>query len=337
MKFGVNDVCLAHDPGDRHPENPDRIRAIKRGLQRRHDVEYVTGDPATEADVTAVHDAAYVAKIREFCEAGGGSWDPDTVAVPETWPAALASAGLAIWVADRALADDDGRKTPFSLGRPPGHHAVADDAMGFCFLNNAAVASQHAIDGGEAARVAVFDWDVHHGNGTQDIFYDRGDVFYGSIHERGLYPGTGEVEETGVGDGVGTTMNAPLSPGAGDADYLLVLEAAFEPAIEAFDPDLLLVSAGFDAHRHDPISRMHVSTDGYGVLTTRLRDLTDRCDAALGFVLEGGYSLDSLADGVGMVHEVFDGLRPTDPDGEPAESTVEIVDDLRARYGLGSK
>ncbi|QLC33631.1 histone deacetylase [Halarchaeum sp. CBA1220] len=340
MKFGVNDVCLEHDPGERHPENPDRIRAIKRGLQKRHGVEYVTGDPASEDDARAVHEDEYVAEIRDFCADGGGSWDPDTVAVEATWRAALASAGLSMWAADAALDGADGRSTPFALGRPPGHHAVADDAMGFCFVNNAAVASQHALDSYDAVeRVAIFDWDVHHGNGTQDIFYERGDVFYASIHEAGLYPGTGDIEEVGEGDGEGSTLNAPLPAGAGDVDYCHVLDDVLSPAIEAFDPDLLLVSAGFDAHRHDPISRMHVSTDGYGTLTTRVRDLAAACDAGLGFVLEGGYSLDTLSEGVGMVHEVFDGFEPEGPDedAEPSEDVREVVAELRDRHGLGSK
>ena len=337
MRFGVNDVCAEHDPGDRHPENPDRIRAIKRALQKRHGIEYVTADPADADDARAVHDADYVDEIREFCADGGGSWDPDTVAVEATWRAALASAGLAMWTADAALDGDGGRTTPFSLGRPPGHHAVEDDAMGFCFLNNAAVASQYALDTHDVERVVVFDWDVHHGNGTQDIFYDRGDVFYGSIHEDGLYPGTGDIEETGTGDGAGATMNAPLPAGADDADYCLLFDEAFAPAIESFDPDLFLVSAGFDAHRHDPISRMHVSTDGYGVLTTRVRDLAERCDAALSFVLEGGYSLDTLSEGVGMVHEVFDGLVPEGPDTDPSDEAADVLDDVRDAHGLGSK
>jgi len=339
MRFGVNDVCLEHDPGDRHPENADRIRAIRRGLQKRHGVEYVEADPATVADATAVHDADYIERIQEFCEDGGGSWDPDTLAVEATWDAALASAGLATWAADSALDGDDGRQTPFSLGRPPGHHAVVDDAMGFCFLNNAAVAAQHVLDERDVERVAIFDWDVHHGNGTQDIFYERGDVFYASIHEDGLYPGTGDIEETGEGDGAGATMNAPLPAGAGDPEYRLLFEDAIAPAVEAFDPDLFLVSAGFDAHRHDPISRMHVSTDGYGMLTDLVRDLSGRCGAALGFVLEGGYSLDTLSDGVGMVHEVFDGLEPADTTGgeEPMTGASAVLEELRAAHGLGSK
>ena len=335
MRFGYTDVCLDHDTGERHPENPDRLRAIREGLKRKHGVEYVDADPASEAAIEAVHDDGYVAEIRDFCESGGGNWDPDTVASEGTWEAALAAAGLAQWAAEEALVGADGREAPFALGRPPGHHAVPDDAMGFCFVNNAAVAAQSVLNSDDADRVAIFDWDVHHGNGTQDVFYDRGDVFYASIHEAGLYPGTGDLEETGEGDGEGTTMNAPLGAGAGDADYLAVIDDALRPAVERFDPDLLLVSAGFDAHRHDPISRMRVSTEGYALMADRMRTLADDSEAGLGFVLEGGYGLDTLSEGVAIVHETFDGRPPIDADGEVDDETEDRVETLRESFDLG--
>ena len=337
MRFGYREICLEHDTGERHPESPDRLRAIREGLKRRHGVEYVHPESADPEAVEAVHDDDYVAEVEEFCADGGGSWDLDTVACPETWEAALASAGIAQWAAREALSGADGRETPFALGRPPGHHAVADDAMGFCFFNNAAVAAQTALDAGEADRVAVFDWDVHHGNGTQDLFYDRSDVFYASVHEKGLYPGTGEIEATGEGDGEGATLNVPFSAGCGDAEYLLAVEEAFAPLLARFDPDLLLVSAGFDAHRHDPISRMRLSTEGYALLTDRLRAAAERTGAPLAFVLEGGYGLDTLAEGVATVHETFDGRRPIENDEEPNDSAQELIGDVRAAHGLGSK
>ncbi|MFB6079540.1 MAG: histone deacetylase family protein [Haloferacaceae archaeon] len=325
MRFGYSETCLAHDPGDRHPESPARLRAIRQVLAKRHGVEYVEADPASEEVVTAVHRPDYVDEIRAFCEDGGGKWGRDTVACERTWDAALAAAGQARWAAERALDGDDGRETPFAIGRPPGHHAVADDAMGFCFLNHAAVATRCVLDEGAADRVAIFDWDVHHGNGTQDIFYDDPDVCYASIHENGLYPGTGEVEETGTDAAAGTTLNVPLAAGAGDPDYLLAVDELLVPLFDRFDPDLVLVSAGFDAHRHDPISRMRLSTEGYALLTDRLRSLAGRSDAGLGFVLEGGYGLETLSESVAMVHETFDGRKPVPADGDPTDRTTDIV------------
>ncbi len=332
MRFGYRETCLEHETGPRHPESPDRLRAIKRALSDHNDVRYVEADSATRERVLAVHDQSYVDELQSFCESGGGNWDADTVVVEKTCDAALASAGLAEWAARRALAGDDGRDTPFSLGRPPGHHAVADDAMGFCFFNNAAVAAQSAIDSGKADRVAIIDWDVHHGNGIHDIFYDRGDVFYASIHEDGLYPGTGHASETGRGEGEGATLNVAFPPGTTHSAYLAAFERAIGPAILDADPDLILVSAGFDAHEHDPISRMRVSTEGYGLLTERVRDLADDADAALGFVLEGGYGLDTLSDSISMVHEVFDGYRPVRDDDDPSGTALDVIEDVRAQF-----
>ena len=333
MRYGYSETCLAHDTGARHPESPDRLRAIRQALSRRHGVEYVDADPATRAEAVAVHDEAYVDQVREFCENGGGEWDQDTFACEATWDAALAAAGQARWAALRALDGDEGRDTPFALGRPPGHHAVVDDAMGFCFLNNAAIAAESALQD-DADRVAIFDWDVHHGNGTQDAFYDREDVFYASIHEEGLFPGTGDVHETGTGDGEGTTLNVPLEAGHGNTDYLLLLNRVISPAIERFDPDLLLISAGFDAHRHDPISRMRLSSEGYALMTDRVRALARDTDAALAFVLEGGYGLDTLSQGVAMVHETFDGRPPAEVDADRTDGIEGLVSQLRVRHAL---
>ncbi len=331
MRFGFREVCLEHATGPRHPESPDRIRAIRETLAECHGVEYDPGSPAEPAAIRAVHDDAYVDEVETFCADGGGNWDADTVATEATWAAALASAGLAVWAAENALAGADGRHAPFSLGRPPGHHAVANDAGGFCFFNNVAVAAQAVIDAGRADRVAIFDWDVHHGNGTQDIFYDRGDVFYASIHEDGLYPGTGDVDETGTGPGTGTTLNVSFPPGTGDAGYLAAVEEAIGPVVRGFDPDLLLISAGFDAHEHDPISRMRVSTEGFGRLAQAVRALATETDAGLGFVLEGGYGLDTLSASIRTVHEVFEGYEPVDGDDDVGEGARRVLDAVAAR------
>jgi len=336
MQFGYSDRCLDHDTGPRHPESPDRMRAIREALKNRHGVSYVDADRADPATVELAHDTDYVEEVRAFCADGGGDWDPDTVACPETYEVALQSVGLAVWAAEAAVDGASGRNTPFALGRPPGHHAESDEAMGFCFFNNAAIAARAVIDAPDNGvnRVAIWDWDVHHGNGTQDICYGDDDVFYASTHEKGLYPGTGEIGETGEGDGDGTTLNVPLSAGCGDAEYRHVFDETIAPAFERFDPDLVLVSAGFDAHRHDPISRMRVSTEGYAQLTDSVRTLADDTDAALAFVLEGGYGLDTLSESVGIVHETFDGRKPV-PDGDdPADDVVNLVDELRDIHGL---
>jgi len=334
MRFGYSEQCLAHDTGERHPENPDRLRAIRRGLAKRHSVEYVDPDPARRSAITAVHDADYVKEFESFVGDGGGSWDPDTVADGGTWDAALTAAGLAQWAARSALNGSTGRQTPFAIGRPPGHHAVTDNAMGFCFFNNAAVAAQTALESDRADRVAIFDWDVHHGNGTQEIFYDRGDVLYASIHEDGLYPDTGDMAETGAGDGAATTVNLPLAAGAGDADYLHAIDAVVAPALNRFDPDLVIVSAGFDAHRHDPISRMRVSSEGYALLADRVRSVADEIGAPVAYVLEGGYGLDTLSEGVAMVHETYDGRPPVATDKDPNEETKTRVETVRSELGL---
>ncbi|MFC7027200.1 histone deacetylase family protein [Halomicroarcula sp. GCM10025324] len=335
MNFGYREVCLDHDTGPRHPESPDRLRAVRRALKEKHGVEYVDA-PDVDLDLLrSVHDPDYVESFREFCADGGGDWDADTVAVEGTWNATLAAAGVAVWAAETALEDPVARDTPFALGRPPGHHALEDDAMGFCFVNNVAVAAQAALDGA-ADTVAIFDWDVHHGNGTQEIFYDHEDVFYASIHEDGLFPGTGAIAETGDTGADGTNLNVKYQPGADTADYLAALDEYIAPAIVDYDPDLLLISAGFDAHQHDPISRMRVSTEGYGAMTARVRETAAACDAGLGFVLEGGYGLDTLSDSVTMVHEVFDGYTPMEPDDDVSDEARDVLDEVEAQ-GFGSK
>ncbi|MFB6132318.1 MAG: histone deacetylase family protein [Halanaeroarchaeum sp.] len=338
MRFGFTETCLEHDPGPRHPENPDRLEAIREHLRTLDSVEYVSPPPATVEDVLRVHDEEYIEDLREFVESGGGNWDPDTAATETTWDAALASAGLAKWAAETALEGEEGHETPFALGRPPGHHATENDAMGFCFVNNVSVAAQHALDALDADRVAILDWDVHHGNGTQNIFYDHGDVFFASIHEDGLYPGTGDVDETGAGDGEGTTLNVPLPAGSGDPEYDGTISEVVGPAVESFEPDLLLVSAGFDAHRRDPISRMHVSNDGFGVLAHQAREVADAVDGGLGFVLEGGYRLDTLAEGVGAVHEVMEGGSIDPPEGSLPGDVTDLLEGVtEARQGAGLK
>lgn len=336
MNAGFNEDCLAHDPGPRHPESPERLRAVKRALHATHGASFAHPDPASPADLRSVHDDEYVDEIRSFMSDGGGSWDADTVVTPESWDAVLAAAGLATWAATEPADADAPSDVPFALTRPPGHHATIDDAMGFCVFNNAAVGAQAALDGEIAERVAIIDWDVHHGNGTEDIFYRRDDVAVASIHQRGLYPGTGRLDDTGAGPGEGSTLNLPLDPGAPTATYVRAFGELVLPWLRRQQPDLCLVSAGFDAHERDPISQMAMTTEGYGLLTDRLLQFCDGIDAHVGFVLEGGYDLEILADCVVLVAEVCGGYDPVDPDGAPRDVDRDRIAAARRVHGIGS-
>jgi acetoin utilization deacetylase AcuC-like enzyme len=346
--------CLDHDPAS-HPESPARLRAVLDALEDRG-LPTETAPPASRAALTPVHDPAYLDELRAFCAAGGGRWDADTVAVPDTETVARLSAGLA---RAAVLGAVDGDGPTLALGRPPGHHATREDAMGFCFLNNVAVGVECALgnaDAGEGRetptgddppldgaqppaarvdRVAVVDWDVHHGNGTQDQFLDRGDVFYASVHARDLFPAGGRAAETGTGDGEGTTLNCPLPGTFGDAVLLAVYDRVVDPALRRFDPDLVVVSAGFDAHRRDPLSRATVTTDGFRALSALLDRTTRAVDAAgPALVLEGGYDPTALADCVLGVWDTPTGGVDPDPPERVPETVTGLVTTQRERFGL---
>jgi acetoin utilization deacetylase AcuC-like enzyme len=288
---------LEHDTGD-HPERPERIRAIEAALERRAwlGLERVPA-PAVERDaLEAVHPTAYVDRIEEVSNRGGGMLDLDTVASAGSFEAALHSAGGAVAAVSALLGQ--GAEVAFCGLRPPGHHAERERAMGFCLFNNVAVAAQDALDRLEAERVLVLDWDVHHGNGTNDIFYDTNAVLYVSIHQSPLYPGTGSLSENGSGAGEGYTVNLPVSPGAGHAEFVGLVEHVVAPVARAYAPDLLLVSAGFDAHRDDPLANCELTEESYAAMAGWMRTLSEELDAPLGFVLEGGYELRALSNSV---------------------------------------
>ncbi|HEX2570820.1 MAG TPA: histone deacetylase [Polyangia bacterium] len=276
-----------------HPERPDRLVAIERlldegGLRAR--CQPVAARPATQEELERVHDAAYLRSLEQRVGVKGASgWlDPDTYYSPGSWTAALLAAGAAVELAERVHRGE--LDNALGLVRPPGHHATRDRAMGFCLLNNVAVAAGALRARG--ARVAIVDFDVHHGNGTQDIFYDDPDVLYASTHQFPFYPGTGDVDERGTERGRGTTVNVPLPAGAGDAAYQRAIDDVIVPAIARFAPDVLLVSAGFDAHRRDPLASMNVTEAGYVAMT---RSLLGLAGGKLVALLEGGYDLDALA------------------------------------------
>ncbi len=286
---------LDHDTGRGHPERADRLRAIEARLTRsglRSSLESLLPEPADVASILRVHTAESVRQVAAAARSGGGALDADTVVSAASYEAALLAVGAALAAVERV--HSGAWSNAFVACRPPGHHAERDRSMGFCLFNNVAVAAEHALLLG-AERVAIVDWDVHHGNGTQHSFEGRSDVFYASLHQWPWYPGTGAAAERGSGDGRGATLNLPLAAGSGDAAYLRAFDDRLLPALEDFAPDLVLVSAGFDAHERDPLSHTRVTTQCFATMTERLLGLAG---GRLVSLLEGGYDLDGLADSV---------------------------------------
>ena len=303
---------LEHETGN-HPERADRIRTIEEVLAARDwlglDREQA---PAVDlAQLEAIHPSSYVEAIRRICEQGGGMLDVDTVAGSESFDAALHSAGGGVRAVDALFGGET--ELAFCGLRPPGHHAERASAMGFCIFNNVAVAAQHALDKHGAERVLVLDWDVHHGNGTNDIFHDSNNVLYASLHQSPLYPGTGALTDNGSGAGEGYTLNLPVPPGSGNDEWLSLVQHVVVPVARAYRPRLILVSAGFDAHRDDPLANCRLTEDSYAALTATIRELARELDAPLAFTLEGGYDLQALASSVAAVLEsaLGDGATPS--------------------------
>jgi acetoin utilization deacetylase AcuC-like enzyme len=287
-------LFLQHRAPEGHPERPERLGAAEAALANATGhvlAERLAPRDASPEEMARVHDPKYLERLAGTAQ-HTGYLDPDTFFGPLSYAAARRAAGGCVGLVDALL---DGRCSyGVGLVRPPGHHARPAAAMGFCLLNNVAIAAAHARARG-AARVAIIDWDVHHGNGTQEVFYGDPSVLYLSLHQFPFYPGTGDVEETGRGEGVGATVNVPLSAGAGDAAYLAAFDRIVGPSVEGFDPDLVLISAGFDAHRSDPLAAMRLTEAGYAKMTRRLCAAIPRGAAGrLGLVLEGGYDLAGL-------------------------------------------
>ena len=288
---------LRHDTGG-HPERAARLVAIERELSARDwlGFERVLSEPVDRAVLEAVHSTAYIDSIERVCASGGGNLDVDTVVSTDSFEAALHAAGGAVQMVDLLLE----RATPsaFSAHRPPGHHALTARAMGFCLFNNIAVAARHALDAGGLERVMILDWDVHHGNGTNDIFHESDQVLFVSIHQSPLYPGTGPATDVGSGPGRGYTVNLPVRPGSGDEVFCSLVDRVAVPLARAFEPELILVSAGYDAHRDDPLGECAVTEEGYAAMTRSMRWVGETLEAPVGYVLEGGYGLEALARSV---------------------------------------
>ncbi|HEY4428094.1 MAG TPA: histone deacetylase [Solirubrobacteraceae bacterium] len=286
----------AHIPG--HPDTPERLIAIETALAAQDWLgwERRLAPAATEEELELIHSPDHVRRIRELSLGGGGAIDPDTAVGEASWRAALHAAGGACEMTRSLMSRE--RALGFCGARPSGHHAERDRAMGFCLFNNVAVAAELAIRELGARRVLILDWDVHHGNGTAEAFRSRDDVLFASIHQAGIYPGTGPLSDVGSGPGEGYTMNLPVPAGADEALWLSLIDHIVIPAARAFEPDLVLVSAGFDAHRADPLAGCRLETESFAEMARRVRDVARDAQAPLGAVLEGGYAPAALAESV---------------------------------------
>ncbi len=301
MLYFRHSSSLEHDPrllSPDHPDTPERIGAIDTAMAQ---VGWLGCDvrdapAAGERELELVHTASHVEAIRNLCAAGGGRIDPDTFVGDASYRAALHAAGGACELV-RALMRGDAR-AGFSAMRPSGHHAGQDYAMGFCLFNNVAIAAELAIRELGLERVLIIDWDVHHGNGTEDIFRRRPDVLYASIHELGLFPGTGEISDAGSGEGRGYTINVPVPHGSDEETWVSTLEWVVIPAALEFAPQLVLVSAGFDAHRDDPLGHCLLEASSFAQMACHVRDMAATLDAPVGAVLEGGYDPAALTESV---------------------------------------
>jgi acetoin utilization deacetylase AcuC-like enzyme len=300
---------LDHDTGE-HIENAVRLPAIDRELEHqdliagRPDVPF---GPADLVDVERVHNPWYVEAIERAADQGGGWLDHDTYLSPASYDVALLAAGAAVAAVDAAL--DGTAARSFVVARPPGHHATPERGMGFCLLNNVAIAAAHALARG-LTRVLIVDWDVHHGNGTQDAFYDTDQVLFFSTHQYPFYPGTGAAAETGIGQGEGFTINVPLPAGQRDDTYVRLFDERLLPAAQHYRPELILISAGYDAHVDDPLGGMRLTEPGFAALTERVAALAAAHAAnRLVAFLEGGYDPPALGRSVAATLRVLDGER----------------------------
>ncbi len=315
-----------HDPrllSPGHPDTPERLEVLEAELSARDWLgwERREAPAADEAQLELVHAAAHVRIVRELCESGGGAIDADTFVGPRSYEAALHAAGGACELARALLAGE----TPAGLSalRPSGHHAERDRAMGFCLFDNVAVAAAWAIAERGLERVLVIDWDVHHGNGTAEIFRSRGDVLFASLHQSPLYPGTGPLADSGSGEGEGRTLNLPVPPGTGPELWMALFDEVVVPVARQFAPQLILVSAGFDAHRLDPLAHCMLETETFGEMAAIVRALGEELGAPVGMVLEGGYQVQALAEGVIETMRVLGGEQPAG--GGPRASGDPLV------------
>jgi len=299
-------IYLKHDTGQ-HPENASRLEAIISHLEETQlirQLTFIKPRVVSIEELSLVHSEQHISHVQKVAQEGGGWLDADTVVSPDSYDAALYATGGLIKVSEAVM---DGKLTSaFALVRPPGHHATANQAMGFCLFNNIAIAAKYTLAKYKLERIAIIDFDVHHGNGTQESFYDNPHVLYISTHQFPFYPGTGSVDETGKDEAIGTTVNIPLPAGCSDAEYLSVFEQVIVPVVRCFSPQFILVSAGYDTHWADGLAMMQVSVTGFAQMVKIIKDLADElCGGRLVFTLEGGYNLTALAASVKATFDVL--------------------------------
>ncbi len=319
----THDVFADHDTGRRHPERAARLEAAVAGVRSGATAVIELEAPEVHAELlAAVHDPAYIDAVERFCRSGGGALDPDTVVVPASWEAAIRSAGAGHLAMERLRAGE--AENAFLVVRPPGHHAERAKAMGFCLFNNIAVLAQELISAGE--RVAVVDWDVHHGNGTESTFADSPELLYISMHQHPFYPGTGAMTDVGVGAGAGFTVNFPLPAGTAGDVYRRAMGEVAGPLMAEFAPDWILVSAGYDGHADDPLADLRLLPSDYANLAGSLTPLV--AESRMVFFLEGGYNLDAIQQSVAATLRGVAG-RPVVEESDGFESpriAHEVVD-----------
>lgn len=299
--FIYHDRYLEHDTGHAHPERPDRLRSITRHLQNVslwNELQHPIIDAASEEWILEVHTPQHWKFVKESCARGVEILDQgDTHACPKSYDVALLAIGGSLAAVDAVMSGV--LRNAFCAVRPPGHHAERDTVMGFCLFNNVAIASRYAQKKYGVERIAIIDWDVHHGNGTQEIFYEDPSVFYISIHQYPFYPGTGARMERGSGKGEGFTLNCPMRAGSGEKEYMDAFVKEIVPALEGYRPDMLIISAGFDAHKADPLANISLTEESFGKFSDMLLEIADKyCGGRIVSVLEGGYNLEALAKSV---------------------------------------
>ena len=300
---------LLHDPGPHHPERADRLRAILAHLEQQDwfaTLLQIRPAPAAEPWLLRIHTPSYVRRLQEAGPNAPVALDPDTHVSAHSYEVARLATGGVLAAVDAVMAGQ--AQNAFVASRPPGHHALPERAMGFCLLNHVAIATRYVQEHYGVQRVLIVDWDVHHGNGTQDVFYTDASVFYFSTHQYPYYPGTGTASETGEGPGRGTTLNVPLPAGSGDTAIIRAFRDQLWPAAEAFRPEFVFISAGFDAHQQDPLAQLQVTEAGYATLTRIVMDIAARfASGRIVSVLEGGYHLEALARSVATHLQVLAG------------------------------